>query len=443
MATAPTDFQPVGGRVDRAGRLVRADARLGEIQRQAGSEMGRTLAVPQLAALVKLAASLGTPVSRPIMAATADRDLELLVHATPDDAGVEIVIESWVERAPAAPRLVAMLGNKADAPVHDDASWSVSASLELVSVNPQLAEHLKMTPEELVGQPLTRILRLEENDKGEMPLLLALGTRTAFENQHATVRQSGSPRLILSGDVMFGPTGEFAGLSGSAEVDRADQSTSSSFDFDHLLDEALRSPLDRIIEQAEQIVEQSDGPIQPDYAAYGNDIATAARHLLSVIGSMSEQPLDAEGIVNLAELAEEAVVMLETVAEDRQIAVQLQARRRLPARADRRAIIQILVNLIGNAIRHSPQGGHVDLYFTRRDGAVCVSVEDEGPGISPGDEERIFERFERASDDSSGTGLGLAIARRLARSMGGDVRLDSKATPGARFSLVLPEARPA
>jgi signal transduction histidine kinase len=410
------------------------------MQRQAGSEMGRTLAVPQLAALVKQAASLGTPVSRPILAATRDRDLELLVRATPDQDGVEIVIESWVERAPAAPRLIAMLGNKADAAVIEDASWSVSASLELVSVSKELAEHLKMAQEELVGQPLTRILRLEENDDGEMPLLLALGTRTAFENQHATGRRPGAPRLILSGDVTLGPAGEFSGLSGSAELYSADQSPSASIDIDHLLDEALRSPLDRIIEQAEQIVEQSDGPIQPDYAEYGNDIATAARHLLSVIGSMSEQPAEVEGVVNLAELAEEAVVMLETVAEDRQIAVQLQARRRLPARADRRAIIQILVNLIGNAIRHSPEGGHVDLYFTRRDGEVCVSVEDEGPGISPGDEERIFERFERASDDSSGTGLGLAIARRLARSMGGDVRLDSKPTRGARFSLVLPEA---
>jgi len=139
-------------------------------------------------------------------------------------------------------------------------------------------------------------------------------------------------------------------------------------------------------------------------------------------------------------LAEEAVVMLETVAEERRISVQLQARRRLPARADRRAVIQILVNLIGNAIRHSPEGGHVDLYFTRSDERVCVSVEDEGRGIAPGDEERIFERFERASDDTSGTGLGLAIARRLDRSMGGDVRLESKNTPGARFSLDLPEA---
>ena len=440
MATALTDFRPVGGRVDRTGRLVSADPRLEEIQHQAGGQMGRPLAVPQLAALVKLAARLGTTVSRPVVAATTDRDLDLLVRATPDDDGVEILIEAWSERSPAAPRLAGMLGSRSQVPAHDDANWSVNEGLEIASVTRQLADRLDMTAEELVGQPLTRLLRLEENDKGEMPLLLALGTRTPFENQYARPHKSGAPRLILSGDVVFGPAGEFQGLSGSAHVDHTDADQSAGFEFDRLLDQALRSPLDRIIEQAEQIVDQSDGPIQPDYAAYGNDIATAARHLLSVIGSMSEQPADADGIVNLAECAEEAVVMLESVAEDRRIAVQVQARRRLPARADRRAIIQILVNLIGNAIRHSPNGGHVDLYFTRSGGKVCVSVEDEGPGIAAGDEERIFERFERASDDASGTGLGLAIARRLARSMGGDVQLDSKATPGARFSLVLPEA---
>ena len=440
MATAPTDFRPVSGRVDQAGRLVSADPRLEEIQQQAGGQMGRALAIPQLASLVKLASRLGTSVSRPVLAATAQSDLDLLVRATPDEDGVDILIEAWTERSPAAPRLSAMLGSRSQVPVHDDANWSVNEALEIVSVTEQLADQLDVSVEELVGQPLTRVLRLEENANGEMPLLLALGTRKPFEKQFARTRRAGAPRLVLNGEVVFGPTGEFQGLSGSAQIDPDSVDQPAGLEFDRLLDQALRSPLDRIIEQAEQIVDQSDGPIQPDYAAYGNDIATAARHLLSVIGSMSEQPAEPEGIVNLAQCAEEAVVMLESVADERHIAVQVQARRRLPARADRRAIIQILVNLIGNAIRHSPEGGHVDLYFTRGDGKVRVSIEDEGSGIAPGDEERIFQRFERASDDASGTGLGLAIARRLARSMGGDVELESKATPGARFSLVLPEA---
>ena len=96
------------------------------------------------------------------------------------------------------------------------------------------------------------------------------------------------------------------------------------------------------------------------------------------------------------------------------------------------------MNLIGNAVRHSPRGGTVRLAFARTAGTASVTVSDEGPGIAPADQQRIFERFERADTDEGGTGLGLAISRRLARSMGGDVTLDSAPGEGARFTLTLP-----
>jgi signal transduction histidine kinase len=67
-----------------------------------------------------------------------------------------------------------------------------------------------------------------------------------------------------------------------------------------------------------------------------------------------------------------------------------------------------------------------------------VTVSDHGPGIAPADQQRIFERFERAHTAQEGTGLGLAISRRLARSMGGDVTLESTPGEGARFTLTLP-----
>ncbi|MEA3059991.1 MAG: hypothetical protein QOE50_1403, partial [Sphingomonadales bacterium] len=102
--------------------------------------------------------------------------------------------------------------------------------------------------------------------------------------------------------------------------------------------------------------------------------------------------------------------------------------------------IQILVNLIGNAIRHSPAGGRIRLVLGRTAGTASVSVCDEGPGVAAADQQRIFERFERAHPKESGTGLGLAISRRLARSMGGDVTLDSAPGEGARFTLTLPSA---
>jgi signal transduction histidine kinase len=98
------------------------------------------------------------------------------------------------------------------------------------------------------------------------------------------------------------------------------------------------------------------------------------------------------------------------------------------------------VNLMVNAIRYSPEGGTVRLAFMKTNGTASVTVSDEGPGIAAGDEQRIFERFERAQSNEGGTGLGLAISRRLARSMGGDVTLDSTPGEGARFTLTLTAA---
>jgi signal transduction histidine kinase len=133
-------------------------------------------------------------------------------------------------------------------------------------------------------------------------------------------------------------------------------------------------------------------------------------------------------------------VLVDSTAEERGIVIEIESRDALPARGEERAVTQILVNLLSNAIRHSPAGGKVRLTFAQTPGTASVSVSDEGPGIAAADQQRIFERFERAHPEEGGTGLGLAIARRLARSMGGDVNLDSAPGEGARFTLMLPAA---
>ena len=213
-----------------------------------------------------------------------------------------------------------------------------------------------------------------------------------------------------------------------------------SVPFDHALDELLRSPIDRIIESAERIVSRADGPLRSEYASYGNDIASAARHLLSVLQAMSNDAAQAQALIDLAGLASEAVILLEATSEERSVRIDLQRSEPLRARGQERAVIQILVNLIGNAVRHSPEGATVRIGFERTDGTASIAVTDEGPGIAAGDEQRIFERFERAHTTEDGTGLGLAISRRLARSMGGDVTVDSAPGQGARFTLTLSAA---
>lgn len=430
------------GRVDAAGRLVSADPRLENLQREAGSQVGQALALPQVAAVAHLARKLGIPVARPAVAASADQDFDLWVKATPDGEDVLLAIEGWSARQPAGPRLAGFLGgngeSEASQPHHE---WAADEELRIISLSPELADYLGVDVGEAAGQPLTRILRLEEDEAGEMPLLSAVAGRKNFSAQNARSRADQNRTAILNGEVVNGADGNFAGFRGSAQIDHQESPTSEphrSAAFDDALNEALRSPLDRIIETAERIVARSDGPLRSDYASYGGDIAAAAQHLLSVIESMRRDAADSHRTIDLAALAGEAVILLEPAAEHREVTITLEAEEPLQANGEERAVIQILVNLLGNAVRHSPKGGTVRLSFARTSGTSSVTVADEGAGIDPADQQRIFERFERADAAEGGTGLGLAISRRLARSMGGEVSLESAPGGGARFTLTLP-----
>ncbi len=442
VASAPSEPRPVFGRLDRAGRLVAADPALESLQREAGSALGQPLALPQIAAVGELARKLRTPVSRPALAASTDHDIELWVTATPEGDEIALSLEGWTERAPTGPRLAAILGGGAEAETGGARNeWAADEELRIISLSSELAELLGVDPDSVAGQPLTRVVRLEEDENGEMPLISALAARRGFTRQHARSRADDSREVVLNGEVVTGAEGSFAGFRGSVQSNAAPvPEPARSAAFDDALDQVLRSPLDRIIESAERIVERADGPLRSDYAGYGNDIAAAARHLLSVLTSMSEQPAVSHRSVDLAALAAEAVVMLESSADEQGVTIVPEGSGQLVASGEERAVIQILVNLIGNAIRHSPRGGMIRLNFRTTPGRASVSVADEGAGVDADDRERIFERFERAQSKGDGTGLGLAISRRLARSMGGDVTLDSAPREGARFTLTLPAA---
>ena len=444
MASAPSEPRPITGRVDRAGRLIAADAELATLQMEAGSSIGATLALPQVAAVARLARKLGIPVSRPAVAAGANQDIDLWVRAVPEGEDVSLTLEGWTVRPAASARLATLLGGDSEArPAPEPGEWSADEDLRLTSVSAALAERLGADASELIGQPLMRIFRLEENEAGELPLVAALAARHGFAGQSARAR-NGDPgvSLSLSGEVMFASDGSFAGFSGRAlsSGDGAPQGPPQPLAIDQALNEALRSPLDRIIDAAERIADRSDGPLRNDYAAYASDISAAARHLLSVIHSISEEPGQGHRTIDLAALAAEALVLVAPSADARGVHIELEPNQALPANGEERAVIQILVNLIGNAVRHSPAGGTVKLRFARTGEVASVIVSDQGAGIAPADQQRIFERFERASLDEAGTGLGLAISRRLARSMGGDISLESAPTMGARFTLTLPGA---
>jgi anti-sigma regulatory factor (Ser/Thr protein kinase)/PAS domain-containing protein len=444
VATAPSDRGPVRGRLDGQDRLISADPDLVALQVEAGSHVGSQLALPQIAAIARLARNLGVPIYRNAIAAGADHDVELWVRATPEGEEVSLILERWIYRPPAAPRLGTLVPHEQHIEIGAaPEEWAANEDLAIVSISSGLAEKLGTSAEEAIGKPLTRFVKLEENEGGELPLLVAATSRTDFDGQRARPRRGSDEVLILRGTPVTSADGRFAGFQGEAFGESSVVVTAHGDhapELDGIIDEALRSPLDRIIASADRIVQQSDGPLRSDYADYAGDIAAAARHLLSVIQSMSGEPGKDKDRVDLVALATEAIGLLEATARAQGVTIVSEPSRQVPAHGDTRGVIQILVNLLGNAVRHSPNGGTVTITFDRSDGFARAHVTDQGPGIAAEDQQRIFERFERAKGAEGGSGLGLAIARRLAHSMGGDITLESELGQGARFTVSLPAA---
>ncbi len=114
----------------------------------------------------------------------------------------------------------------------------------------------------------------------------------------------------------------------------------------------------------------------------------------------------------------------------------------LEVQGDPERVHQVVTNLLSNAVRHSPPGGRVGVRASGRSGSVMIEVEDDGPGISDEEAERVFERFYRAdaarSSSEGGTGLGLAIARWIVDLHGGDIRAERGRPHGCRVVVELP-----
>jgi signal transduction histidine kinase len=453
---------PIRGLVDADGRLIKADPELLGLHLRAGGEEGGVLALPQISALARLARRLDIVISRSAIAADADSDFDLWVRAQPADNGVEISILSWSERPARSPAEGSDADREADfLRAAADWMWETDQTLRFTSLPPLAAASAGKLPADFLGKQLTSLFSLVEGEDGGLPLLTALAEQRRFDGQLAEFRASGKQRYRLSGIPLIDGTGRFVGFRGSATSIVSEpvlapgepifeaEPLADSPAFGERLDKALRMPLDRIIANAETIRSQPEGPLRKDYASYAGDIASAGRHLLALVDDLVdlqsiERPdfkVEAEEI-DLADVARRAAGLLSVRASGRNIRIDKPADgEALPATGEFKRALQILVNLLTNAIRYSPEGGQVWIRTEREDDLACVIVADMGKGISEEDQGRIFGKFERVNPtEAGGTGLGLYIARRLARAMGGDISVDSAPGQGARFTFTLPAA---
>ncbi|CAA7627505.1 ATP-binding protein [Magnetospirillum sp. SS-4] len=133
----------------------------------------------------------------------------------------------------------------------------------------------------------------------------------------------------------------------------------------------------------------------------------------------------------------------ESLAEERGIRYAIRGPDRLPAQVDQEMCERIVLNLLANAFRHTPDGGAITLSLRERDGHAVIQVEDSGPGVPAALRDVIFERFRQGESRSGGTGLGLAIVREFCGLHGGGVAVSDAPGGGALFSVDLPLAAPA
>jgi len=211
----------------------------------------------------------------------------------------------------------------------------------------------------------------------------------------------------------------------------------------------LRGPLAPIVGYAELLADQPSEPDQVQlFASLIQDGATRLQRLVDDLLDLSRlengryrlerRPIALDGLLD------------RSIREARHLSSQhtitLQAPADLPpADADPDRVAQVVTNLVGNAVRYSPDGGEIRVRAEVRAGTVVVSVADQGIGIPANRLGQVFEKFYRVDNQVTravgGTGLGLAISRELVQAHGGDVWVESTPGQGSTFSFSLPLAQ--
>jgi two-component system sensor histidine kinase BaeS len=153
-------------------------------------------------------------------------------------------------------------------------------------------------------------------------------------------------------------------------------------------------------------------------------------------GKMDLEIVDLE----LAPVLDLAAGQVQPLVDSRGLEIRVDAGGRLRVRGDRRRLLQVLWNLLSNAIRHTPTGGVITISARTAGEVVEISVRDTGIGIAASEQERIFEEYAQVEGQADGTGLGLPVSRRLAKLMDGDIRLVSEVGAGSTFTITLPRS---
>ena len=212
----------------------------------------------------------------------------------------------------------------------------------------------------------------------------------------------------------------------------------------------LRTPLNAVLGFSDLLADDRYGPLNEKQRRYVDHIHAGGKHLLTLISDILDLSKIEAGRMELAienlgvqATFAEVLSVMQPLADRKSHALSAKAEAGLSVRADGTRFKQVLMNLLGNAIKFTPDGGRIELAALLDGGRVRMEVKDNGPGIPDEEKKRIFEAFYRlrnSGQKTEGTGLGLAITQRLVELHGGELSLHSQAGQGSCFYFSLPAA---
>lgn len=455
------------GLTDARDRLLSADPPLAELQERCGGDLPGTLAIPELLALVRQARAMGLRIARSFSAFDGDAEVSGFARIHPvgaeEGGGCEVVVENW-QRSPLTPPSAREFAERLDA--IDRATAEVTARLDsrqrlqVLSARASDAAALEAAALGGPGRLWTELVELTDLAH-QQPLHWRL-------LDGASCRIAGSARawrvrLIPLGSDAQSPQGFELLLIAEEPLDETAEPVAARVEgpevspsrlFGTALTPVLRQPVQRIIANAETMRARLAGPLREEYSDYAGTIASAGQHLAAMLDDLADlEVVETPGFttarepVDLFDAASRAAGILGVRARNRDTVLTVEGGRGLAvATAEFRRVLQILINLIGNAIAYSPATSTVTITArASQDGRVTVLVADEGPGVRPEQAARIFDKFERLGRDAEGgkdggSGLGLYISRRLAEAMEGSLTVGTAPGGGALFTLELPAA---
>jgi two-component system, NtrC family, sensor histidine kinase GlrK len=287
-------------------------------------------------------------------------------------------------------------------------------------------------------------------------LVLAISlliTRSVTRPLSALKERTGQiARGEFEGNLEFSSPPEIAELASAFNImcDRLKDLDNMKSEFFATMSHELRTPLTSIKEGIGLLLEGVGGTVTDKQRRLLRILAEESDRLIRLVNSLLDLSKMEAGMMtynlepaSLVSVSQRAVTEIGPLAEAKRIKIEAKVAKQMPlVKMDPDRILQALRNLVGNAVKFTPDGGRVTLSAEQKNGNVQVTVTDTGPGIAPDDLPMIFDKYRQGNSKSSymlrGTGLGLSIVRHIITSHGGHVWVESEAGQGSSFIFVLP-----